>query len=45
MMTDRRRETKGVHLLIAPYMGIFIPLRAVRERVVCRRKHREAGRT
>jgi len=45
MMTDSKRETNGVHLLIAPYIGIFIPCRAERESVVCSKKHTDAGNT
>jgi len=34
IMTDNKRETIGVHLLIAPYMGMFSPSRAARDSVV-----------
>ena len=32
MRTLRARETMGVHLLMAPYMGMFIPCKAYRLR-------------
>lgn len=31
MTTDNRSVTRGPHLLIVPYMGIFIALRATKD--------------
>ena len=42
--TDRIRLTRGVHLLMAPYMGMFIPCSAIRESVLWVAKLREQGR-
>ena len=44
MTTERTRLTRGVHLLIAPYMGMFIPCRAIRDKVLCVAKLRLQGR-
>ena len=42
--TDKIRDTKGVHLLIAPYIGMFIPCNAKRLKVACKANKRLAGR-
>lgn len=44
MTTLSTRLTSGVHLLMAPYMGMFIPWRAERLRVAWRPKQSDAGR-
>ena len=41
---DKIRETNGVHLLIAPYMGMFIPCKANKLKAECKTNKRLAGR-
>lgn len=42
--TERMRLTRGVQRLMAPYMGMFMPCKAMRERVEWRAKLRLHGR-
>ena len=42
--TDRIKETNGVHLLMAPYIGMFIPCSANKLKVACKANKRLAGK-